>query len=509
MNQAILHGEKVDIEERREQLELLGYSRNDLIDLLNLEYRMFSKKKAFSCVGCGSPVNMNLTILEGRPFYFKHFDEESCTYSENYNVYERNVKEFEDKVVKDKGITILKEIIEGNLKIKNVSVEDGYSFKKRLSFVPDLVITFPESDDVWVIDFFTAESRLKESNRYKVNIQQRISSYEERGFKYFLFVDSKWLTIKRDNFGTLLPSEMSVSSKEIENEKWDEFLNDNITGELFGFFRRELRFNVDSFETRNISYIDINERKLLKYYFLMVNKQNRNQTIYHLSNSVTELEKAFGLTGSNSFRLDDDTFVDNREEFINDLKNRMIELNKLIEESQTKKIQSVPKEQITSEFTSWSEEGNLMLTTISDQEADEKARKREEVAKLRNINTTPNGLNYNHYKNPVINTNANISANTRNRMKEYLLTCAIEYEQYINGDKHAWRKEILKWIKQNQKDNRILVHKGQLLDDLRLANISFNQKDNLVWHPVNDFLRKYVNLINKEIKLKMILWIEE
>lgn len=505
LNQAILHGEKVDIEERREQLELQGYSRNDLIDLLNLEYRMFSKKKAFSCVGCGSPVNMNLTILEGRPFYFKHFDEESCTYSENYNVYERNVKEFEDKIVKDKGITILKEIIKGNLKVKNVSVEDGYSFKKRLSFVPDLVITFPESDDVWVIDFFTAESRLKESNRYKVNIQQRISSYEERGFKYFLFVDSKWLTIKGDNFGTLLPSEMGVSSKGIENEKWDEFLNDNITGELFDFFKGELRFNVNGFETRNISYINIDERKLLKYYFLMVSKQNKNQTIYHLSNSVTELEEAFGLRDSNGFRLDYDTFVDNREEFIDSLKNRMIEFHKF-EESRVK-VQRVPKKSTPSEFVSWSEVG--VLSTISDQEVDEKYKKREELASLRHINITPDGLNFAHYKNPRIKSSPEISDDKRDSMKNYLLTCKVEYEHYINGDKQIWRIELLKWIKRNQKDNRLVVQKGQLLDALRLANISFNQKDNLVWHPVNYFLKVYVKQMKDVMKKEISLLIED
>ncbi|WP_312470325.1 hypothetical protein [Neobacillus sp.] len=79
MEEALLHGDVVNIEARRMELEEQNLSRSEIRRQLTSQYRAFSKKKAFTCPCCDEPVNMNLTVDDGRPFYFKHLDGKKCT----------------------------------------------------------------------------------------------------------------------------------------------------------------------------------------------------------------------------------------------------------------------------------------------------------------------------------------------------------------------------------------------------------------------------------------------
>jgi hypothetical protein len=74
LEEAFLHGDVINIELKRLELESEKMSRDDMINRFNKRYRALSKKKAFTCRCCDEPVNMNLTKEEGRPFYFKHYD---------------------------------------------------------------------------------------------------------------------------------------------------------------------------------------------------------------------------------------------------------------------------------------------------------------------------------------------------------------------------------------------------------------------------------------------------
>jgi hypothetical protein len=71
---ALLHGYVVNIESKRMELEKQNLSRSEKIRQLADQYRAFSKEKAFTCLCCDEPVNMNLTKEGGRPFYIKHLD---------------------------------------------------------------------------------------------------------------------------------------------------------------------------------------------------------------------------------------------------------------------------------------------------------------------------------------------------------------------------------------------------------------------------------------------------
>jgi hypothetical protein len=97
LEEALLHGGIVNIETKRMELEGINLSRNEIRKMLTKQYRVFSRKQAFTCPCCDELVKMNLTVDDGRPFYFKHLDGKECTYSENSKTYDRQVSTHQDK----------------------------------------------------------------------------------------------------------------------------------------------------------------------------------------------------------------------------------------------------------------------------------------------------------------------------------------------------------------------------------------------------------------------------
>lgn len=156
MEAALLHGEVFNIESLRKKLEEQNLQREEIIKYMDANYRNFSKKHSFICLCCQTPVTMNLTKDEGRPFFFRHMDGSECAYSENTKAYDTQISTHENKRKKDVGLTVFRDILEGQLKPLGVVIERGYLYKKKLSFVPDFILTFPNSDQLWVVDYFTA-----------------------------------------------------------------------------------------------------------------------------------------------------------------------------------------------------------------------------------------------------------------------------------------------------------------------------------------------------------------
>ena len=91
LDSAYLHNSVFNIELKRRELEQQNLTRYEVNRWFEDNYRVFSKKSAFTCLCCNKPVNMNLTKDEGRPFYFRHNDESECSYSENTKTYDKHV----------------------------------------------------------------------------------------------------------------------------------------------------------------------------------------------------------------------------------------------------------------------------------------------------------------------------------------------------------------------------------------------------------------------------------
>ncbi|MBM7648433.1 hypothetical protein JOC78_001375 [Bacillus ectoiniformans] len=321
MESANLHHSVFNIEEKRRELEQQGLTRVEVKRRVEDRYRMFSKKGAFTCLCCGKTVNMNLTKDAGRPFYFRHNDESECSYSQNTKTYEKQLSKLEDPSKKDIGLTIFREILEGELKPYGITIDRGYHYKKKLSFIPDFIIQFPHSDKRWAVDYFTAIGQGANSRSYARHLSQRMKTYEEEGFKVFSFVDSSWLSfLEETNKGTLLNAETHVTSKNHEDDLWDTFFNENIQGELLDFFKIETGFDSGECDTRNIAYVDINNRHCTILRFLPISKHERNITFYKLSSSVVPLTKALKVNAEqDQFILSEENEEEKRNNFLEEI----------------------------------------------------------------------------------------------------------------------------------------------------------------------------------------------
>ncbi|MEH7418459.1 hypothetical protein V7266_24645 [Neobacillus drentensis] len=58
MEEALLHGDIINIEAKRIELESERTGRDNIINQLNKQYRALSKKRVFTCRCCDEPVKL-------------------------------------------------------------------------------------------------------------------------------------------------------------------------------------------------------------------------------------------------------------------------------------------------------------------------------------------------------------------------------------------------------------------------------------------------------------------
>lgn len=181
MEVAYLINDSIYLEEERRSFEEQQVVYNQIVKTLESKYRIHSDKKTFTCICCEQPVSM---VLRQDKFHFQHLGE-GCPSSENYGRYTKQIKEEEDEHPHRLGKTILRTYLEGQLKIHHVELQEGYSYRKSLKIIPDLLIYFPNGD-IWVVDYITGKKQVEAYNSF---IKKRKEVYENEGFKYFFFID--------------------------------------------------------------------------------------------------------------------------------------------------------------------------------------------------------------------------------------------------------------------------------------------------------------------------------
>ena len=73
----------------------------------------------------------------------------------------------------------------------------------------------------------------------------------------------------------------------------------------------------------------------------------------------------------------------------------------------------------------------------------------------------------------------------------------------------SWRNVILKWIKENQSGDSLVVSLQKIINHMKNNGVSFNQDDKLVKYPIESFLDKYQKTLKVELKKKIELIINE
>lgn len=156
MEVAYLLDDRIYLEEERNSLEQETLSYNEIVKSLERRYRVHSDKKVFTCICCKQPVSM---VLRKDKFHFKHIGE-GCPSSENYSHYTKQIKGEENEQSHRLGKTMIRTYLEGQLKIHGINVQEGYSYRKTIKIIPDILLYFPNGD-IWVVDYITGKSKLK------------------------------------------------------------------------------------------------------------------------------------------------------------------------------------------------------------------------------------------------------------------------------------------------------------------------------------------------------------
>ena len=519
MHSAYLHNDVVDIENERIACEREGMPRDGILRWLEERYRVFSKKGAFTCLCCDKPVTMNLTKEEGRPFYFRHNDESECAYSENTRTYEKQVNRMENVSTKDLGLTLLRDMLSGLLNPYDIEVQRGFHCKEKLAFVPDFIVRFPDSAQVYAIDFFTSLEQGLRSGSYAKHLRKRMKWYQEEGIGSLSFVDISWLSyLEETNKGTLLRAEEPLRLKTEEDVKWDHFFETELSEALQSVLQREAGLHITAFDTRSVIYLDTSNQNCTIYRHLWSQEADLNLTVYSLTNTQVPLNHLLQVN------LHDQTIEmverDEQEQraaflkYITDKKKqhdmeRENEQDRFRFDQVTNEDKDQRRQTRAAKQRSVSHKKHIRRRDAEDEKIETEMRERARRAKARPVNQHPDYLNRESdglraAPSSVTERSATRQAK-REELKHILLTQQLPGDLYINGHLSAWRTFILYWIKDHESGNRLEVSVSRLIQDMRAAGFTFQQNDSLVEKVLADFLTFYQKQLKEKLKKRVEL----
>lgn len=308
-----------------------------------------------------------------------------------------------------------------------------------------------------------------------------MKTYQVEGFKVFSFIDDYWLAINSEtDKGTLLNAEMCVSNKSIEDQRWDQYINQEISRDELQFLKIEVACLQNSIDTKSIAYVNIETRTCKIIRFLEAEKNIHNHTFYKLSEPSIPLERALTLNSHlNDFLL----YRENEEELRQAFKQSL--MDRLKQAQVAKKAQQEALEQLQRE-----EEAKKAALEKQRLEAEERSRvyremmrkadeqvelemmQRAKAANERPVSMSPeewewykktgrtftkrtNGYSPSQPKATYGSTEEKLAKKQREKFKEKLLSYPIKGDNFIDGPVAEWRRFILKWVKDNQQKIRL------------------------------------------------------
>lgn len=527
METALIHQSLFDIEKERMSLQEKGFSRNEILKQMESKYRALAQKHSFSCVCCNTPVKMNLTKGDNRPFYFSHLEGMQCSYSENHKVYQHQQEISEDNIGKQVEITILREILKGQLKPFNVKVERGYLYKKRLSFVPDFILTF-SNEKKWAVDYHTRIQHGKE-NTFAKQLNRRKQTYADEGFQVFSLVDDRWLAINEETGkGTLLSTETNFVMKSKEDFEWDNFIF-QLEPKCLDMLNDTLDNESLSVDTKSIQYLNIKERTCKIVRFLETADGNdRTTTILPLAAPI-KIPLASALTlneDQSSFQLVGEQEDALRNEFKEKLLVKVAD-SKVVAEPVKPSYPVYITPPSKDEFKKRLEESSFYQNLAkhiatpghieydpADEEVKRQMAKVAEQASHRPIGLNEFQWNQQLHGNPYPKFTPNTPVRTtpektdldpyqakkRIEFRDKILNSSIAGSQYIENDSILWKRYVLRWIKEETVNEEVSISLSKVVNEMKQAGFTFNQKDELIQYPIQSFLNYYQKELKKNLK---------
>ncbi|MFD1736105.1 hypothetical protein ACFSCX_05955 [Bacillus salitolerans] len=498
MNIAILHNKQINIEEQRLIYEEDGFDRSAIKEKLENDYRTFSKKQAFHCLCCNSPVEMVLPME--RTFYFRHWDQSECSYSENYRKYERKIGTHEVPKKHALGKTIIRTILEGQAKPLHINIEEGYHYKSTLSIVPDYIITH-SNGETWAIDYLTG---LRSNPAYSKNVSQRKNIYTQNGFKPIFFIDEDWLAYKPGHlFTTLVTSEVSASRTSAHDLHWKRYI-EGLPKELSEhFFLLKENFHTD---TTSLTYLNPTKREAVIIRLLQQDFKNARLLTapirIPIERALTiELEEMeFKLYGENETQLQMDTtehirYLVRQEQ----IEAAEREKNEKLEEARRKEREEIRQknEEAYRDYLETKRDRLSQSSKSLEETQEERYKQIQEMEDRVERQWGTPGRRSNASKVETYETaEEKLKRIKREKMKERILHHHVEGESYIKGSPLVWKELVLTHF---NKIKRKEMTFQELITLLKKNGIEFAQNESLVHYP----LKSYLHYIAKETKSEL------
>ncbi|PLT43533.1 histidyl-tRNA synthetase [Paenibacillus pasadenensis] len=215
-----------------------------------------AEKGAYSCRGC----KRLLLVRDGqRGLYFAHNKNEACELQQSRTTYDRQTAR------ESKNHSVIREfvhdVLKGQEKLRpGLQVEMGYIAKagERWAHLPDLVVRFLDRE--MAISILTNVDRSGD-RRLARKLKNRQQFFQEKGLETLWFIDEGEQVVDLEKRVMYLwESELDLSSKTIQDQQWDELLQD-LSGEvstetvfkIFGY--RHAAALPPLLETRSLYYV--------------------------------------------------------------------------------------------------------------------------------------------------------------------------------------------------------------------------------------------------------------
>lgn len=543
MNVALLNDYEIDIESLGIELEEQGYERNEVKKQLNDRYRRFSQKGDFRCVCCDERVEMVLS--EDKVFFFRHYDKEKCSYSENHKTYKSQKENLEDAPKHRAGKAILRTYLEGACKTNDIRLTDGYRFKSVLSFVPDFILEFPNGQR-WAIDYLTG---LKTDRKYANSLNKRRYTYIQHHFTPIFLFDSYWLAYEPEiNHVSLVDGELLCVSQTKQDYVWTDFIR-GLEPNLKNALLNNRPFNL---QVKSMAYFAPHEREINIIRFLQENENPRKtRTVY--KPIKVPLEKALTINHEQSdFIYTNENEDGYREEFKRQLQKVYQQQENLRKQQELERARKEEEERKQREFVRAREEErkkraaqntsnyydstpDVPFTGRSQQQMDADLKRDMEWESLQRKNSSDNPYWYKQMiqhmskyfgvdgetekdlqsiENAQINKAGLDSATLENdqtweakskitsRLPKWkvdeILNHYVNGEAYFIGDQRKWKEIVLNSFELIY-HNKISI--PQLLQKIKGQGIEFEQSEKTMSYPIKEYIQFISKKVKKDIKL--------
>jgi hypothetical protein len=544
MNVALLNNYEIDIESLGMELEERGHQRHEVIKQLNNRYRRFSQKGDFQCVCCNERVEMVLS--NDKAFYFRHFDKERCSYSENHKTYTSQKESLEDVPKHRVGRSILRTYLVGTCKASDIRITDGYRFKSTLSYVPDFILEFPNGQR-WAIDYLTG---LKNDRKYANSLNKRRHTYIQHHFTPIFLFDSYWLAYEPDiNHVSLVEGELLCVNQTNQDHLWTDFIR-GLDLKLKNVLLNDRPFN---FQVKSMPYFAPYERKINIIRFLQENDNpKKTRTVY--KPIQVPLEQALTINYEKSdfiyTKENEDCY---REEFKRQLElihqrqenlRKQLELERAIKEKEESKrrefIKAQEEERKKSAYRN-AEENYGSTPTVpfigrSQQQMDSDLKR--DLGYLQRKDSSKNSYwhkqviqhmkeyfgvegedveekeGQNLEKAPVSEKAASketseqkhhlekqdtIASSLPNWKVEEILNHYVNGEAYFIGDQRKWKEVVLNCFELIYHNK---ISTSQLLQKIKEQGIEFIQPEKIMSYPIKEYIQFIRKKIKKDISYK-------